>query len=230
MARTKAKQASKSKKKGGGNTPQDAISLLKTDHRKVEELFKQFEAAASDEKPDIVQNICKELIIHAFLEEEIFYPACRHKGVDDKLDEAQVEHDSTKALITQLLNEDEDADFYDAQVKVLAEYVKHHVAEEEKPKEGIFAKAQKEGLDMGGLGKRLKQRKTELLEKAQSGRLPLPRPKSFDVSQMLAPDKDPKREDGEEEGGWNGDEGHGDWFGHPRGHAQGARRGLRSRD
>src|ERR1044072_3294922 len=85
---------------GGGS----AIDLLKADHRKVEELFKKFEQLDdSAQKREIVHQICQELIVHAMLEEEIFYPACREKAGSeeasgDALDEAQVEHDTAKAL------------------------------------------------------------------------------------------------------------------------------------
>src|SRR4051812_46127306 len=73
----------------------DAASLLKADHRKVEQLFAQYEQNQDKaQKQKLAQQICLELIIHTKLEEEIFYPACRDKQVeDDLLNEAQVEHD-----------------------------------------------------------------------------------------------------------------------------------------
>jgi hypothetical protein len=58
----------------------DAIALLKADHRKVEDLFAQLEAAkGAGKKQALVQNICTELSAHTVIEEEIFYPACRGK-------------------------------------------------------------------------------------------------------------------------------------------------------
>src|SRR4051812_14254400 len=73
----------------------DAVTLLSADHRKVEQLFQQYTMKKSggntEEKQQIIKQICTELIVHTMLEEEIFYPACREKGVeDDMLDEAQV--------------------------------------------------------------------------------------------------------------------------------------------
>ena len=154
---------------------QPADQLLKADHRKVEQLFKKYEGLTdSSEKADCAMEICKELIIHAQLEEEIFYPACRQKGVkSDMLDEAQVEHDGAKVMIRELLDDDPEAEFYDAKVSVLADYIKHHVGEEEKGSEGIFALAKAAGVDMSALGSEMQARKTELMQEMEDEE-PLP--------------------------------------------------------
>src|SRR5207253_8453799 len=71
------------------STSRDAIALLKDDHRKVEELFKQFEKASGDgRKEKLAQQICLELSVHATIEEEIFYPACEGKVEEDLLKES----------------------------------------------------------------------------------------------------------------------------------------------
>ena len=144
---------------------QDAIALLKADHREVHEMFEQFEqlgdrAKASKEK--LKEKICKALIAHTTIEEEIFYPAMRAKGEDaeDMVDEAIVEHASAKDLIKQLQEMQPDDDLYDAKVKVLGEQVDHHVEEEEKE---MFVKAKKSGLDLLALGQEMALRKQELL-------------------------------------------------------------------
>jgi hemerythrin superfamily protein len=160
----------------------DAVSLLKADHRKVEELFESFEKARdSDRKEKLVKQICTELTIHAMIEEEIFYPACTGQMKDeDLIDEAYVEHDGAKVLISELSKSDPENEFYDAKVKVLSEMIKHHVKEEEKRSEGIFAEAKEAGLDMEGLGERLMQRKQELMEEFQEGdNLPTPETRSY---------------------------------------------------
>ena len=160
----------------------DAVSLLKADHRKVEALFESFEKARdSDRKEKIVTQICTELTIHAMIEEEIFYPACAGQVKDDDLiDEAYVEHDGAKVLISELSKSDPDNEFYDAKVKVLSEMIKHHVKEEEKRGEGIFAEAKEAGLDMEALGERLMQRKQELMAEFQEGdNLPTPETRSY---------------------------------------------------
>jgi hypothetical protein len=162
----------------------DAVSLLKADHRKVEQLFAQFEATDEESgKQTLVRQICTELIVHTKLEEEIFYPACREKQVeDDLMDEAQVEHDGAKVLIGDLLSAKPGDDFYDAKVKTLSEYIKHHVGEEEMPRTGIFAKAQKAGVDMAGLGQKLQARKAELMGKGEALISQPPQPRSFKLS------------------------------------------------
>ena len=160
----------------------DAIALLKSDHRAVEELFKKFKQAKSNsQKQQIARQVCSELVTHTELEEELFYPACREKNVDvDALDEAQVEHDGAKVLITDLMALSAESPFYDAKVTVLSEYIKHHVREEEKSGSGIFAKAKKAGVDMGALGQRLRARKEELKQQAENQGLHRPELRSLE--------------------------------------------------
>src|SRR4051812_48213603 len=158
----------------------DAIALLKADHREVEDLFeKALKARDAGHKQELVKQICTELCIHAMIEEEIFYPACTGEAEDDTIDEAYVEHDGAKVFISELLNSDPDNEFYDAKVKVLSEEIKHHVKQEEKRGEGLFAQAKAAGLDLEGLGERLKARKEELMAEFESGQLPPPQTRSF---------------------------------------------------
>jgi hypothetical protein len=159
----------------------DAVTLLKADHRKVEDLFEAFEKARdAARKEKLVRQICTELSIHTLIEEEIFYPACTGHVEEDKVDEAYVEHDGAKVLISELLNGDVENEFYDAKVKVLSELIRHHVKEEEQRSEGMFAQAKKAGLDLEGLGERLMQRKQELLEEFEDGEnLPTPETRSY---------------------------------------------------
>ena len=158
----------------------DAIALLKADHRKVEELFEKFEAAkGASAKERLAKQICTELTVHTIIEEEIFYPACKGKAEDDLLDESYVEHDGAKVLIAEIEAGGPDEEFYDAKVKVLSEEIEHHVQEEEKPGEGLFAQARKAGLDMDALGQQMAARKEELLAQIKSGGLPPPETRTF---------------------------------------------------
>jgi hemerythrin superfamily protein len=153
----------------------DAIALLKEDHDKVEKLFKDFEQASGDgRKEKLAREICRELTVHAMIEEEIFYPACDGKVDDELLKEAYVEHDAAKLLIAEIEAGEPSDEFYDAKVKVLKEEIEHHVEEEEKRMEGLFSQARKAGLDMDELGQRLAERKAELMTEAKSGKLPEP--------------------------------------------------------
>ncbi|MGH8241888.1 MAG: hemerythrin domain-containing protein [Steroidobacteraceae bacterium] len=154
----------------------DAEALLRSDHRRVNGLFRQFESAEGPlRKHELTRKICDELIVHSRLEEEIFYPACRARDVqDDVLDEAQVEHDTLKFLVSDLMERAPASSFYDAKVAVLAAYVKHHVKEEEKPGSGIFARARKAGVDMAALGARIEERKQQLVAQAEAGTIGTP--------------------------------------------------------
>ncbi len=143
-------------------TKENAVALLKADHRKVEELFESFKKARSeDRKVVLVREICTELMVHATIEEEIFYPACKGRIEDeDLLDEAYVEHDGAKVLIAELLQGSPADEFYDAKVKVLSEMIKHHVKEEEMRSEGLFAEARDAGINLDDLGDRLPGRRS----------------------------------------------------------------------
>jgi hemerythrin superfamily protein len=157
------------------NKQQDAIALLKADHRTVEELFGKFEKASGDgAKERLARQICLELTVHAQIEEEIFYPACEGKVEEDLLNEAYVEHDGAKVLIAEIEAGGPDDDYYDAKVKVLSEQIEHHVEEEEKRMEGIFSQARKAGLDMDRLGEQLRARKEELMATYKQEGVPRP--------------------------------------------------------
>ena len=152
----------------------DAVALLKADHRKVEDLFEQFEKARSkDRKEALAHEICTELKVHAMIEEKVFYPACRGEIEEDLIDEAIVEHDSAKVLINEIEAGGPDEEFYDAKVKVLSELIEHHVKEEEQRVEGMFSQARKAGLPMDDLGERMLAMKEQLMAQARSqGGLP----------------------------------------------------------
>jgi hemerythrin superfamily protein len=154
---------------------QDAIALLKEDHRKVEDLFEQFEKAKGDgRKQKLALEICKELTIHTILEEEIFYPACEGKVEEDLLKESFVEHDAAKVLIAEIEAGEPSDEFYDSKVKVLSEEIEHHVEEEEKRLEGLFAQARKAELDMDVLGQELAARKSQLTDEFRATGIPTP--------------------------------------------------------
>jgi hypothetical protein len=158
----------------------DAIALLKADHRKVEELFEKFEKAkGAERKKALADEICMELSIHATIEEEIFYPACKGKVEEDLLSESYVEHDGAKVLIAELVATTPDDEFYEAKMSVLSEEIRHHVKEEEKPGEGVLAQARAAGLDMDALGDKLLARKQQLMNKFKAEGLPPPTTRSF---------------------------------------------------
>ncbi len=159
------------------NKPRDGLQLLAEDHRKVEELFEQFEkASGSSAKERLVRQICTELKVHSMIEEEIYYPEIKGKVEEDALDEAYVEHDSAKLLINELEAAEPDESFYDAKVKVLKELIEHHVKEEEKQRDNLFQQTRAAEVDLEALGDRLAARKAELMAQAESSGLPPAKP------------------------------------------------------
>ncbi len=168
MARRK-KTAKRSARATRARTPQDAIALLKADHRQVEQWFEEFESSRSDSKKNqLAQQICQALTVHTSIEEEIFYPAFLDATEEEDIHhEAEVEHDGAKKLIAQIEDSSADDDYFDAKVKVLSEMIKHHVNEEEK-RDGMFAKARGADMDLKSLGEQLAARKAQLMGSAEA--------------------------------------------------------------
>jgi hemerythrin superfamily protein len=142
-----------------------ARKLLRQDHEAVSALFERYEKltkrGTDARKGEVARKICSELTVHATIEEEIFYPALREQDPDaeDLLDEADVEHAGMKDLIAQIESSSPSDDHFDAKVKVLGEYVQHHVKEEQNE---IFPAARAAALDLKALGEALAARKAEL--------------------------------------------------------------------
>ena len=145
----------------------DAIQLLKADHRQVEEWFEEFEKSRSDDKKEkLAHKICTALTVHTQIEEEIFYPAYLEATGDEEMhDEAHVEHQGAKNLISEIEMGKPGENMWEAKVTVLSEMIKHHVHEEEM-RDGMFAKAKKSSMDLEEIGMKLAARKKELMKDA----------------------------------------------------------------
>ncbi len=147
------------------NEKLNALELLKQDHARVKQSFKEFEKMDHEDEAtmqEMVRAVCAELKAHTTIEEEIFYPAVRAAIEDeDLMNEAQVEHASAKDLIAQLEGMKPDDPLYSATFTVLGEYVLHHVKEEESE---MFPQVRKAKLDLEELGARIMARKQQLLE------------------------------------------------------------------
>ena len=149
--------------KAQAKTP-NALTMLKEDHDKVKDAFKQFESLDREDVAtcrELVESVCADLRVHTLLEEEIVYPAVRAAiGDEDLMNEAAIEHETAKTLIEQLENMGPDDPNYFATFTVLGEYVMHHVEEEEGE---MFPQAKKaKDLDLVSLGEQLMARKQEL--------------------------------------------------------------------
>lgn len=149
----------------------DAFNLLKTDHRKVEELFSQLESASGQAKMRVFEQIKMELELHTHIEEKFFYPALEEpKQTHDLTLEAYEEHDVVKKLLQQMGRAKSVTDEWEAQAKVLQENVEHHVEEEENE---LFPKAQAalSEEDIEDLGEQMaaeKERKQRTASKGSS--------------------------------------------------------------
>lgn len=145
---------------------ENAITILTADHKKVSKIFAEYEKLKDkdlDRKQELAKMACSELTIHAQVEEELFYPALRDVlAEEDLVDEAEVEHGSIKKLIAALESSTPADRLYDANMKVLTEYVKHHVEEEQ---DEIFPKAKEsKQLDLEEIGEEIRRRKVQLRE------------------------------------------------------------------
>jgi hemerythrin superfamily protein len=147
------------------DAPRDAIALLKQDHRVVERLFDEFEKADDDQLQHLAERICQLLTVHAQIEEELFYPQAKEALEDEEelelVAEAAVEHQSAKDLIAKIEGMTSEDESFKATVKVLGEYVKHHVKEEENE---LFPQVKKTEIDLKDLGTQLFERKMQLMQ------------------------------------------------------------------
>lgn len=114
----------------------DAIVLLREDHKNVEKLFKRFEKTGDDdhaERRELADKIIEELTVHAYIEEEIFYPAARESAPDttDHILESVEEHHAVVWMLSELKKMDSADERFKAKMTVLIENVRHHVEEEE---------------------------------------------------------------------------------------------------
>jgi hemerythrin superfamily protein len=157
------------KRKGGSGSRSQpvAIGMLIADHRTVDKLFKRYEdeKESDDEtKRGIALRVCGELTVHAQVEEDLFYPWLRENLDEDRMElveEAQIEHQTAKDLIAQIESATEIDEAYDAKVKVLGEYIKHHVQEEENE---IFPAVSGEKDALDELGQEMMARRVELMD------------------------------------------------------------------
>ena len=144
----------------------NAIEMLREDHRKVQELFQQFEQADEGARKQIAEQTIQELEVHAALEEEIFYPAAREEvDKEQTIDQALEEHHVAKLLLAELKKMSLGAERYNAKYKVLAESVKHHIEEEESEMFPSLAGR----LDVEEVGEQMETRKPKLQEKFSTG-------------------------------------------------------------
>jgi hemerythrin superfamily protein len=115
--------------------PIDAISLLKTDHRKVKNLFARYESAGNfSTKHMIAAQVFTELELHAQLEEHVFYPAYEAmtgKNGTQLVADSRLAHEHVRELMSELQGIDLDEAEFEVKFHELMGIVREHVAEEE---------------------------------------------------------------------------------------------------
>jgi len=157
----KRKQAKRDHEMG---QPKDAIAMLKEDHRRVRDLFQEYEAVSDPRvKRELAEEACTELEIHAELEEQIFYPTVNEETEDgpELVKESLEEHETMKNLIQELRDMGSDNKAFDAKFKELIQNVEHHVEEEENE---MFPMAEEElEEDMAKLMEEMQELKQEIM-------------------------------------------------------------------
>ena len=145
----------------------NAVELLREDHRKVQDLFEEFEGADNRSRQRIAEQALTELEIHAKLEEGLIYPAIREAlDEDEVMDQALEEHHVVEFLVKELRKMGPKDERYRAKFQVLSEIVKHHIEEEESQ---ILPQAEESDLDLTDLGQDAMARKEKLMAKIGSG-------------------------------------------------------------
>ena len=152
---------------------QDAIALLKEDHKKVKGLLSDLEETSErgvKKREKLLAQIEKEVKVHTQIEEEIFYPAYRQavtKKDDRKLFfEATEEHHVVDMVLPELMKTDASTEQFGAKAKVLKELIEHHADEEEKE---MFPKARKvlNAEELRELGGEMERRKVQLMKSSR---------------------------------------------------------------
>lgn len=138
----------------------NALEMLRRDHREVQSMFQRFESASEKEQEKLCGELIQALKLHSGLEEKVFYPYVREAtGRSDLIEEASVEHGAAKSLIAELESGKSEAMHQRAVVKVLGEYMSHHIREEE---DRIFPLVEKTGVDLEALAQELAERRRSM--------------------------------------------------------------------
>jgi len=153
-------------------TTVDVLTLLREDHRHLEDLFDDYRDAAEggldpSGRAELARRACQLLATHAQLEEELFYPLLRDALGDALLlDEAEVQHATLKELLAQLSSSSPAEAFYDARMNVLGQYLQHHIRHEE---DELFPFVESSELDLDEIGARMAGRRREIESGADVG-------------------------------------------------------------
>ena len=114
---------------------QDAIVMLKADHKEVRGLFREFQKASTTpaRKGKLVDKIIELLTAHTYIENEVMYPRVRAllPDLEDDILESYEEHHVADVLVMELHQMTPKDERFEAKTTVLIENVTHHMDEEE---------------------------------------------------------------------------------------------------
>lgn len=151
---------------GPAGMPQmTAHDLLDDDHNRVLQLFNDYEnvksTASTAEKHRIAREICRELKIHATIEEEIYYPRVIEKAdIDDRVEAAKEDHDRVAEMIKDIEGASTEDEHFDELIAALDIEVREHISEE---RNNLFDAAEVMGINTAEIARRLYNRKQELM-------------------------------------------------------------------
>jgi hemerythrin superfamily protein len=143
----------------------NAIDLLESQHREVEDLFAKIEKAKdATRKEEAFIELADGLAIHASIEEHHFYPAVRDRRTEDIVLESLEEHLAIKRVLSDLLDTEIDDESFDAKLEVLKEEVDSHVEDEEND---LFPKVMRlfDESELEEIGEAMSAEQAELEEK-----------------------------------------------------------------
>jgi hemerythrin superfamily protein len=161
--------------------------MLKQDHRTVEKLFGQFQKAkSSKQKHELCMEVCRELTIHAGIEEKSFYPQVKTKSnLRELVLESFEEHRQVKTLVAELQTMKSNDELMQAKMKVLEDDIQHHVQEEERQMFPKLTKALGKDLLMS-MGEQLRQDKMAMMGRMGRGEgMPMPQRIMEDVREQV---------------------------------------------
>ena len=160
-----------------------ATDMIRADHTRVVAAFHRYKADSRPAKKQAIASmICASLLVHARIEEEIFYPAMREAG-STLLDELEPEHEEMRTLIAQLKGMEPTDPQFDLTFMELMRDVMHHVADEETM---LLTNAESVlGDRLGELGARMMKRRLELMA-PQAGELAADKARAMPGGLMLA--------------------------------------------
>ena len=148
----------------GATTSMDAITLLETDHRRLEDLLKQGQDTterAVKGRTELLNTLTALLNVHELIEETVLYPALKsHPEAKAIVLEGYQEHHVADLIVKELHTLPKGDEKWGAKFKVLKESIEHHIKEEEgqmfRTARGLFSRD-----DLQQMGARMARMKTE---------------------------------------------------------------------